>query len=62
MWKICLEDNGSGIKGSIKENLMEPYHTSKINGTGLGLAISKKLIEYHYASINISSLKNGTLV
>ena len=41
---------------------MEPYYTSKIDGTGLGLSISKKIIEDHNGSINISSLKNGTLV
>tara|TARA_B100000287_G_C20640532_1_gene783280 strand:+ start:3 stop:1877 length:1875 start_codon:yes stop_codon:yes gene_type:complete len=60
--EICLQDNGSGIKNSIKENLMEPYQTSKINGTGLGLAISKKIIEDHNGSITINSSKNGTLV
>ena len=60
--EVCIEDNGSGIKDSIKDNIMEPYHTSKIDGTGLGLAISKKIIEDHNGSINISSLKKGTLV
>ena len=60
--EICIEDNGSGIKASIKDNLMEPYHTSKIDGTGLGLSISKKIIEDHNGSINISSLNKGVLV
>ncbi len=60
--RIFIKDNGTGIKNLLKERLMEPYYTNKINGTGLGLAISKKIMEDHNGSINVQSSNKGTLV
>ncbi len=60
--RIFFKDNGTGIKNLLKERLMEPYYTNKMNGTGLGLAISKKIMEDHNGSINIESSNKGTLV
>ena len=49
--EIAFHDNGPGIPEEQRENIFEPYITSKSKGTGLGLAIVKKIIEEHGGAI-----------
>lgn len=44
---ICVEDNGPGIPGEMRDNLFSPFATSKAKGMGLGLSISRALVEAH---------------
>ena len=44
---IEIEDNGRGLPASNREQLTEPYVTTRAKGTGLGLAIVKKIMEDH---------------
>ncbi|HQP30851.1 MAG TPA: HAMP domain-containing sensor histidine kinase, partial [Deltaproteobacteria bacterium] len=46
-------DTGSGIPGSIKERMFEPYFSTKKGGTGLGLAIVKTIITDHNGFIRV---------
>lgn len=48
---ISLEDNGIGLPEKVKDQLMEPYVTTKKKGSGLGLAIVKKIMEDHEGSV-----------
>ncbi len=52
---ITLQDNGSGIKDDVKENIFKPFFTTKESGNGLGLAICQKIIEKHNGSITMES-------
>ncbi len=61
--QLEIEDNGPGIKASVKEVVFEPFFTTKMDGTGMGLAIAKKIIEDHGGRIMIySKEKIGTTV
>lgn len=42
-----VEDNGVGLPSSGREQLTEPYVTTREKGTGLGLAIVKRIQEEH---------------
>ena len=44
--RICIEDNGSGITESVKQQLFDPFFTTKPvgKGTGLGLSISYQIV------------------
>jgi two-component system, NtrC family, nitrogen regulation sensor histidine kinase NtrY len=42
-----VEDNGVGLPASGREQLTEPYVTTREKGTGLGLAIVKRIQEEH---------------
>jgi two-component system nitrogen regulation sensor histidine kinase NtrY len=42
-----VEDNGVGLPASNREQLTEPYVTTREKGTGLGLAIVKRILEEH---------------
>ncbi len=55
---LKIKDNGKGIPEEIKENIFEPYFTTKPSGTGLGLAIVHKIIMEHRGDIKIYSQKD----
>ncbi len=50
---LSIDDNGMGLPEKNKDQLMEPYVTTKKKGSGLGLAIVKKIMEDHDGSITL---------
>lgn len=61
---ITVEDNGMGLPEKVREQLLEPYVTTKKRGSGLGLAIVKKIMEDHSGSVTLEDnyqegVKNG---
>jgi two-component system nitrogen regulation sensor histidine kinase NtrY len=48
---IIVEDNGKGLPQQGREQLTEPYVTTRTKGTGLGLAIVKKIMEDHQGEL-----------
>jgi len=48
---IYIEDNGMGLPEKVRDQLLEPYVTTKKKGSGLGLAIVKKIMEDHDGSV-----------
>ncbi|MBD3608978.1 MAG: HAMP domain-containing protein [Gammaproteobacteria bacterium] len=55
--RIC--DNGPGIDREMREQIFEPYVTTKPKGSGLGLAIVKKIVEEHGGIIEIGHSELG---
>lgn len=56
--EIAIEDNGGGIKQSLKERIFEPFFTTKApgKGTGQGLAIAYSIInEKHEGELLVES-------
>lgn len=50
--RIRISDNGPGIPKKNKENIFEPFYTTKSTGIGLGLANARKIIVQHKGSIH----------
>ena len=48
---ISVADNGTGLPEKVKDQILEPYVTTKKKGSGLGLAIVKKIMEDHEGSV-----------
>ncbi|HLV95223.1 MAG TPA: ATP-binding protein [Candidatus Acidoferrales bacterium] len=48
---ILVEDNGPGVPPEIREQIFNPFFTSKKEGVGLGLAIVAKFVDDHRGSI-----------
>lgn len=48
-------DTGMGMDQATKENIFNPFFTTKDKGTGLGLAMTHKIIEEHGGDIQVSS-------
>jgi PAS domain S-box-containing protein len=56
--KIKIFDNGQGIKKDLKDNIFQPFFTTKPlgEGTGLGMAIVKDIIiQLHQGKLEINS-------
>jgi signal transduction histidine kinase len=57
---IRVSDTGAGVPVEIRDNLFEPFVTTKTQGTGLGLAISRQIVEDHHGTIACEFLDRGT--
>ena len=52
---IQIEDNGNGIPEHLREQIFDPFVTTKSGGTGLGLALVAKIIGDHGGIIECDS-------
>jgi signal transduction histidine kinase len=60
---LTVADDGPGISALVREQMFEPFVTTKPNGTGLGLAIAQAILDAHGGTIAItSSPETGTQV
>jgi two-component system, NtrC family, sensor kinase len=53
--EISVKDNGTGIPGSIKEKIFQPFFTIKPTGqgTGLGLSLAYDIVKAHGGEIKV---------
>src|SRR5262249_3521631 len=60
---IEIRDTGEGIPAKHKEEIFNPFFTTKTAGTGLGLFITHQIIKEHGGAIDIeSTVGQGTRV
>jgi len=61
---IEIEDNGPGIPDEIKDNILQPFFTTKkgTQGTGLGLSITNDIIKAHGGIMEIYSHSGQTTI
>jgi nitrogen-specific signal transduction histidine kinase len=52
---VTVEDNGPGVPPEIREQIFNPFFTSKKDGVGLGLAIVAKIIDNHRGWIRLEN-------
>lgn len=57
---VSVRDNGAGVPDAIREQLFDPYVSTKPNGTGLGLALVAKLVRDHGGAIEFDSRPRRT--
>lgn len=53
--EVSVIDRGSGVDPLEKENIFNPFVTSKADGVGLGLAIVSKIVDEHQGRIAVES-------
>ena len=44
---VEIEDSGPGVPPELKEQIFNPFVTTKKSGVGLGLAIVSKIVDAH---------------
>ena len=52
---VRVADDGCGIPEKDRENIFEPFFSTKSSGFGLGLANARKLVEQHGGSIRVAA-------
>jgi two-component system, NtrC family, sensor histidine kinase HydH len=52
---VEIEDSGPGIPAAVREQIFNPFFTSKKTGVGLGLSIVAKIVDDHGGSIRVNS-------
>jgi signal transduction histidine kinase len=51
--EVRIQDSGPGIPPDLREQIFNPFVTTKKTGVGLGLSIVSKIIDGHHGSIRI---------
>ena len=59
--KLTIADNGPGMPPKIRENIFDPFYSTKTDGTGLGLAIVKRIVEALEGKIEYDTGESGTV-
>jgi two-component system nitrogen regulation sensor histidine kinase GlnL len=52
---VKLEDTGPGVPPDLREQIFNPFVTSKKEGVGLGLAIVAKIVDDHRGWIRLET-------
>ena len=56
---VTIADHGTGIPEELRQQVFEPYFTTKGDGTGLGLALVRQTIEAHRGTITVGETPGG---
>lgn len=52
---VTVQDSGPGVPPELREQIFNPFFTSKKDGVGLGLAIVAKIVDDHRGSIHLEN-------
>jgi len=52
--RVEVRDSGSGIPSEQKDQIFQPFHTTKQSGMGMGLAICKTIVESHGGKLGVT--------
>ena len=53
--EVRIEDTGPGIPAELREQIFNPFVTTKETGVGLGLSIVSKIVDGHHGTIRVES-------
>jgi signal transduction histidine kinase len=56
---VTIADHGPGIPEALRQQVFQPYFTTKPDGTGLGLALVRQTLEAHRATIRVEDTPGG---
>src|SRR6266567_9493205 len=59
--EVRIEDTGPGIPPELREQIFNPFVTTKKAGVGLGLSIVSKIVDGHHGTIRIESTDHAGL-
>ena len=53
--RIAISDTGKGMDPLVRDQIFQPFFTTKRKGSGLGLSICQRLVDQHEGSIRVES-------
>jgi two-component system, NtrC family, sensor histidine kinase HydH len=60
--ELRLADTGPGVPDELREEIFNPFVTTKKTGVGLGLSIVSKIVDGHHGSIRVENASGGGAV
>ena len=60
--ELRLADTGPGVPNELREEIFNPFVTTKKTGVGLGLSIVSKIVDGHHGSIHVENAPGGGAV
>lgn len=57
--RVEVRDDGPGVPLSARDEIFEPFVTTKTRGTGLGLPIARKNVEAHGGTLSVGDAPEG---
>ncbi|HKN73445.1 MAG TPA: ATP-binding protein, partial [Terriglobales bacterium] len=60
--ELRLADTGPGVPDELREEIFNPFVTTKKTGVGLGLSIVSKIVDGHHGSIHVENGPGGGAV
>lgn len=58
--EVRIEDTGPGIPTELREQIFNPFVTTKKTGVGLGLSIVSRIVDGHHGTIRVDSEREAT--
>lgn len=58
--EVCVHDTGPGVAEELRQNIFDPFVTTKPGGRGLGLALVAKIVRDHGGIVECSPRDRGT--
>ena len=58
-WSMEVRDEGPGIPPDLREQVLEPFFTTKARGGGLGLPIARRVAELHGGTLALACPASG---
>jgi two-component system NtrC family sensor kinase len=61
LYRLVVEDTGSGIDPKLRDRVFEPFFTTKPvgHGTGLGLSIAYSIVQKHGGRLEVEDAPSG---
>ena len=57
--EVRFADTGPGVPANLREQIFNPFVTTKKNGVGLGLAIVSKIVDEHHGTLRLEDTETG---
>jgi two-component system, NtrC family, nitrogen regulation sensor histidine kinase GlnL len=58
--EVCIHDTGPGVSEELRQNIFDPFVTTKPGGKGLGLALVAKIVRDHGGIVECVARERGT--
>ena len=58
--EVCVHDTGPGVTEDVRQDIFDPFVTTKPNGRGLGLALVAKIVSDHGGVVECAARPRGT--
>ena len=58
--EVCIHDTGQGVPEELRQNIFDPFVTTKPGGRGLGLALVAKIVRDHGGIVECVARDRGT--